>query len=148
VTVIEPAMVRIQEGDTYIMENYTFKTFGQALRYFRERNGWSREEAAKALGMTHSGYSRYEAAYGEHKRPSRATVIKYATALNAPEEVMLVAAGYLPDSGYDEHILSPVATWRVCQLKEMDAGDVDKVEAYIGLLYKQAEERRKLMDKD
>ena len=122
------------------MEN-NFKTFGQALNYYREMNHWTRQEAADAIGTTKNAYNRFEGSYEGYERPNRELVVRYARAFRVPEGEMLVSAGYLPtDEQYNDTILSGVAHWRLQQLKEMQPETISVLENMIGILYKQASE--------
>jgi transcriptional regulator with XRE-family HTH domain len=92
------------------------RSFGETLAFYRKRNGWTLKETAERIGITMSGYARYEGGVLKHTKPLRDTVIKYAKAID-PDAIddFLVAAGYAP--GYKENILSPVANWRLQRLR-------------------------------
>ena len=119
------------------MSNEIFNTFGSALKFYRERNGWSREKAADKCGVVLTAYGRFEANAKGHVTPTKKVVEKYAEGLGAPVDELMVAAGYLPGSAYTDAALDGNSNWRY--LKMSDAGRL-RIKEFIAMNYRHEEE--------
>ena len=118
------------------MPDNNFKTFGQALVFYRERNLWTRQDASEAIGTSKNAYNRFEGGYEGYTKPNRDLVVKYAKALAPEAEAeFLVAAGYLPENETTgESVLGGVARYRLSKLKPER---VAMVEATISFFFEQ-----------
>ena len=65
--------------------------FSDTLRELRERQGWSKSEAARRIGMERTQYLRMEA--GTPKRPEYETLVRIADAYGVPPVTLIEATG-------------------------------------------------------
>ena len=117
----------------------TYKTFGQAIGYYRTRNGWTRTEAAQHANTTLNMWSRYERGTEPYNNPKRDLVARYACALMVPEGDLLVLAGYVPDAGLSDNKLSTLDNWRISQLPPHQLKMISEQAAFF---YKQNEQTK------
>lgn len=83
--------------DSNLFDNIKFETFGDALKYYRELKGVSKNALALTLGISPSYIARLE--NGERDNPSYQTVIRLALSLGLTLKqvnTLLWLAGYAP----------------------------------------------------
>jgi transcriptional regulator with XRE-family HTH domain len=121
----------------------TYRNFGDAIRAKREARGWSREEIARRLGITLSGFSKMEHDPVRYLNVSRSTVERYAEALEVdPPDELLVVAGFAPHGNKPiVHVLDLASRWRLTQLRPEE---VEFIEDQIAQMYTLAEKTGRL----
>ena len=75
---------------------------GELLKRLRAERGWSRETAAKAIGISRNRLEELELGVtrgtGRPTRPSRENVVNLAAAYGLPRDFLLIRAGYVAEN--------------------------------------------------